>query len=367
MKRYEDQSALRIVDANANRLREGLRVIEEVARFHLDHKRCAAALKAMRTRLTQGLSRLEKSCESPLHLALLTARDSTGDVGRGPVSGGRRRRTTTDVLTANFKRVEEAARVLEEYAALFDPTASERFEQIRYAAYDMEAELVPTTWRAEALAGARLCVLVTESIARGSLLPTVRAAIRGGAQMIQYRNKELDDRTFADRAGKVLRACRTGGAVCILNDRVHIAAAIGADGVHLGPHDMPPTQARKVLGPHQLIGVSASTLAAVHAAQRAGVDYLGVGSVFPTPTKDASGGQPARTRGLTFVRRACEIARVPVYGIGGITARNAAAVAKAGCERVAVCSEVIGDANVEAATRRVLKALRRGRTKRRSP
>ena len=200
----------------------------------------------------------------------------------------------------------------------------------------------------------RLYVVIDPAVAGArSVVEIARQAIAGGATMLQLRDKLSPDRDVLAAATAVSQLCRTSSIPFIVNDRVDIASACGADGVHLGHEDLPPAVARTLLGKNAIIGMSAGNLAELAAALPARPDYLGVGPMFATRTKDDAGAPvgPAMIRAL---REAAP--DVPLVGIGGITAENAAAVMAAGADGIAVVSAVVGAQDVESATR-VLRAL----------
>src|SRR5205823_6323867 len=178
---------------------------------------------------------------------------------------------------------------------------------------------------------ARLCVLVTDALCRASLVGTVKEAVLGGAQMIQLREKNIDDRTLLQRARDVRAVTRSAGVLFIVNDRPDIARLVEADGVHLGQDDLPVSEARRVLGPDALIGVSTHNLEQVRQAVLDGASYLGVGPTFPSRTKEF----PALA-GLEFVRQASAETTLPQFALGGVNAGNVGAVIAAGARRVAV-------------------------------
>lgn len=182
------------------------------------------------------------------------------------------------------------------------------------------------------------------------------AAIAGGATAIQYRDKRDDgSETKWVRAAAVVAACRRAGRVCIINDDVELAMAVEADGVHLGPHDMSPAEARRVLGPGYIIGASAGTVERAIELVRGGVDYLGVGAIFDATTTKEDASAP---RGVAAIRAIREVVGdVPIVAIGGITAHTARACVEAGADGVAAVREIFEQPDVEAATARLLSAL----------
>jgi len=193
-----------------------------------------------------------------------------------------------------------------------------------------------------------------------SVFDVVRAALRGGATVVQLREKELSTRELIEMAQALLQVTRPAGVPLIVNDRVDVALAVDADGVHVGQEDMPAGLARRLIGPGKILGVSAETVEQALLAQRDGADYLGVGDVYGTATKPDAG-PPI---GLEGLRRVAEAVRIPVVGIGGITPRNAADVVAHGAEGVAVISAVFGAPDPEEATRRLRQAVEQGRRRR---
>lgn len=185
----------------------------------------------------------------------------------------------------------------------------------------------------------------------------VAAAIRGGATMIQLREKTLSVRGTVALARRLQEITRPAGVPLIINDRADVALAIDADGVHVGQDDLPVADARRLLGPDRIVGVSAGTIAEAVAAEADGADYVGVGSIFPTGSK-SDAGEAIGPEGLAQVRAAVHI---PVVAIGGITAANAAEAIQAGAAGVAVISAVVGADDVREAARRLAEVVRAAR------
>jgi thiamine-phosphate pyrophosphorylase len=200
----------------------------------------------------------------------------------------------------------------------------------------------------------RVYVITDARHARGrSHREIAEAAIRGGATAVQLRMKEEPARIVLDVARAIGPLCRAAGVAFIVNDRLDVAMLAGADGVHVGQDDLPATDARALLGPRAVIGVSAATVEEGIAAERAGADYLGVGAVYGTATK-SDAGAPVGLARLTEIRRAL---RLPLVGIGGITAENAAAVIQAGADGVAVITAVTLAEDMADAVRRLREAV----------
>jgi thiamine-phosphate pyrophosphorylase len=187
---------------------------------------------------------------------------------------------------------------------------------------------------------------------RADLMAAVESALRGGAAMLQYRDKSTDMMRRHAEACALRELCRGYGAALIVNDDVELAAACAADGVHLGEHDESIAGARARLGEDATIGVSCyASLERARAAAAAGADYLAFGAFFPSPTK------PAAARASVDLLRAAKVLGVPLVAIGGITPDNAAPLIAAGADFVAAISGVFGVADPEAAARKYMNAF----------
>jgi len=194
-------------------------------------------------------------------------------------------------------------------------------------------------------------------------LDVARAALEGGARFLQFREKEMTTRELVDTAGELLRLAREFGAVLVVNDRVDVALAVGADGVHVGESDLPVAVARRTLGPGAIIGASAATVESAHAAEAEGADYLGIGPIFPTGSK-ADAGEAIGLAPIAAIRAAVKL---PVLGIGGINASNAVEVIRAGAEGVAVVSAVSDAEDMQRATAELLRRIAGAQEKRVDP
>lgn len=185
----------------------------------------------------------------------------------------------------------------------------------------------------------------------------VEAVLQAGCRMIQFREKHLPLPVQVAAAGRVREACRRHGALLLINDRVDLALAVGADGVHLGQEDLPVAVARRILGPGAVIGATCETPEEARIAQEAGADYIGTGPVYATPSK-ADAGEPY---GPAVVRRVSQATHLPVVGIGGIGIGGAAPVIEAGGVGVAVISSVVGAPDPGAAARALLDEVERAK------
>jgi thiamine-phosphate pyrophosphorylase len=174
-----------------------------------------------------------------------------------------------------------------------------------------------------------------------------RAALAGGADAVQIRDKSATAQNLCLLVAEIQPIARKFGAVLLVNDRVDVALLAGADGAHVGPEDLPVRDARRLLPPPSVLGVSAGTVDEARKAARAGADYIGVGPVFPTPTKPDAG-EPIGPEGLAKIVRAVDL---PVVAIGGINLENVTAVIAAGAAGAAVVSAVVSAQDMAQAAR----------------
>jgi thiamine-phosphate pyrophosphorylase len=199
----------------------------------------------------------------------------------------------------------------------------------------------------------RLYVILDRSVAGGRDLDAILAsALDGGAEMIQLREKTWPSGTLFPVAQRLRARCRAAGVPFIVNDRVDLALAVDADGVHLGQDDLPPTAARALLKPGMILGLSTHSVEQARTAQAAGADYVAVGSMFPTATKPEF-----QLVGPALARQVRPVVHVPLIGIGGITPDNVGDVIAAGVDGVAVISAVCAAPDPRAAARRFLAAI----------
>lgn len=198
-------------------------------------------------------------------------------------------------------------------------------------------------------------MITDERLGRGrSHLEIAEAAIRGGADVVQLRDKAASSRRLYDIALQMRRLTRDAGVPFIVNDRLDIALAVDADGVHIGVEDLPASVARRLLGPGKILGVSAETLEEAVTAEREGADYLGVGPVFEARGTKPDAGEPVGLDRIARIRRGC---RLPIVAIGGIHAENARSVRDAGASAAAVISAVASAEDVAQAARTLKLAL----------
>ncbi|HEY4712073.1 MAG TPA: thiamine phosphate synthase [Dehalococcoidia bacterium] len=350
---------LRMIDANLNRSSEGLRILEDVARFLLNDADLSQRLKTLRHDLAQETK--------SLRVGLLSHRDSEHDVGR-PHSNDRELTMETaslrgllDLVTANAKRVEESLRVIEELAKLPQISSmlnSAKFEQARFALYTLERDLISRISRRdkiERMTGLYV-ILDRQFLAGRDELDIAAQIIQGGARVIQLRDKS---RFYRDKKGELLlvaqklrELCSQADVLFIINDYLDLAMAVDADGLHIGQGDLPLPVIRKELPIDKIVGCSVTTVSQAAKAQNEGADYIAVGSIFPTTTKKG-----ATVVGVDMLKELRRTVSTPLVAIGGINQNNVGEVVAAGADAVAVISAVLGEKDVKGAVQRLISEI----------
>ena len=181
-----------------------------------------------------------------------------------------------------------------------------------------------------------------------TLYKQVEEAIKGGATIVQLREKNLDEENFLNEALDIQKLCRKYNILFVVNDNVEIARKINADGVHVGQSDMEAVNVRAMLGNDKILGVSAQTVEQALLAEKQGADYLGVGAVFPTGSKADADDVSYET-----LKAICEAVSIPVVAIGGISASNVSALKDSGISGIAVISAIFAAQDIESATKRL--------------
>ncbi|MGP0129366.1 MAG: thiamine phosphate synthase [cyanobacterium endosymbiont of Rhopalodia musculus] len=328
----------RILDANLDRAREGLRIIEEWCRFGLENNRLAEECKQMRQEVARWHSH-----------EIRIARDTLNDPGTilsHPQE--ETRRSIEHLLQSNLCRIQEALRVLEEYGKLYQVEMGIAFKKIRYQVYILESNLL-THNRYQKLKKSPLYLVTSKS---KNLLSVVESALKEGVTLVQYRDKNTDDIFRLKTAKDICQLCHDYNSLFIMNDRVDLALAVNADGVHLGQQDIPISLARQILGPNRIVGRSTTNPQEMDQAITQGADYIGVGPVYATPTKP--GKIPA---GLDYVDYARKHSPIPWFAIGGIDQENINEVIIAGAKQVAIVRAIMEADNPAAVTQELLKKL----------
>lgn len=340
-----EHAVYRIIDANFNRAREAIRVIEEFCRFALNSEPLTVRAKKIRHELSLAIAKLDAD-------RLISSRDTLGDVGVGrTVDKQLVRGNLRDCFTAGCKRLTEALRVLAETAQMQDRSAAKTIENLRYAAYTLEKDIVLFSDAFEKFKRVRLYIIISSNLPADVISLTSKCAA-GGADCIQLRAKAIEDDKLLAIAVEFVQICKDAGVISIINDRVDVAVASGADGVHLGQNDLPIEQARKIQLAPLIIGKSTHSPKQLRAACEELPTYVALGPVFATETKPAAGAV-----GLDYVRKATGILAGTGIGnvaIGGITLDNVEDVLRAGAKAIVVCAAVTKVSDPTAACR-VLK------------
>ncbi len=326
---FFDPGIARVMDANLNRALEGLRTLEDLARFALDHHQWSAELKGLRHALVTA-------CKVIPREVLLASRDVTNDVGaktktlqEGERSG------LASLVAAASGRTQQSLRVLEECAKESFPQLAQVFENARYECYRIAAALEGCVANRERLQPANLYVLTDAAGSDQELFDRVAALSQAGVKIIQLREKNLEDAKLFYRAEHAVRAAREYQSMLIVNDRPDIAVAADAHGVHLGQTELPANAARAIVGRHRIVGISTHSLDDLKRAMSDGADYVGCGPTFRSTTKSFSD-----FAGLEYLRQAAQASTIPAYAIGGIDLSNLDQVIETGIRRIAISGAV---------------------------
>lgn len=337
-------SAYRIIDANFNRCREALRVMEDFCRFALNCKLLTQRAKTLRHQLSKTIEKLNTG-------KLISSRDVPGDVGINDSVKQFARNNLKDCATFAAKRAAEALRTLAETTQLLNSSVAKAMEELRYKVYTLEKDIILFTVEVERFKKVKLYVIISSELPTDVIRLAYQVAA-GGADCIQLRAKAIPDDRLLAMATEFVQICKDAGVISIINDRVDIAALAGADGVHLGQNDLSVQQARKLQLTPLIIGKSTHSLKELRTASAQLPTYVSIGPVFATKTKPT-----LKAVGLEYVKQAInELADTGIYSvaIGGITPDNIEQVLTAGAQAVAVCS-VVGQAADPATVTKQLK------------
>lgn len=343
-----DQPLLRILDVNANRASEGLRVVEEYVRFVLEDAHLAKITKEIRHDLSSALASISQS-------SLLQARDTQHDVGTQIETDQEYRRPSlTDVAVANQKRAEQALRCLEEFLKPAHPQIAKQMEQLRYRTYTLAQAIASTSRNQTKLGKARLYVLIDGRSSEAEFVALASGLIGAGVDVLQLRDKRLSDRVLLARAHCLRALCANSQTLFIMNDRPDLACLARADGVHVGQEELGVREVRQIMGTEALVGVSTHSLEQARAAVLDGADYLGCGPTFPSETKSFD-----QFSGPAFLRAVAAEIRLPAFAIGGLSRDNLAIVLASGMQRVAVSHAIVAARDPAAEARWFRQVLER--------
>ena len=319
----------RLLDANINRVSEGIRVVEDVARFVYNQKEFSKELREKRHYLRKLFIQKDND--------FLNSRDTKKDVGIEITKDSLldKKSNIKHVVLGNFKRIQEGLRSIEEISKIScDYSISKEVEALRYSFYNLEKEFMGSL-KPEIPLG--LYGITAENFSKGrSNYEIVTEMIKSGIKIIQYREKFKSLREKLEEAKILCELCKKNNVLFIVNDHVDIALMVDADGVNVGQEDMPVSEIRKILGANKIIGLSTHSVEDADKAVLQDVDYIGVGPIFPTTTKDRT------AVGIEYMEYVEKNINLPYIAIGGIKEANLLQVVEKGARRIALVSEIVG-------------------------
>ncbi|MBI9013579.1 MAG: thiamine phosphate synthase [Clostridiales bacterium] len=314
----------RIIDANINRVSEGLRVVEDYMRFKKNNKLVATELREMR-------HQVRKLFQDRL---LIHMRDSIRDVGNEISYNSRLdfKTSESELLTANIKRAQEGLRVIEEHLKIMGfYDISKSYEKLRYHSYDLEKKIVKKMYPSDE----HIYLILGEEFSNGrSNFEVAKQALESGVRIIQYREKSKSKREKLEECKAIQILVNRYDGFFIINDDIDIAQIIQADGIHLGQDDMSIKDARKIVG-DMCIGVSTHTIGEARLAVLESADYIGVGPIFLTQTKK----NVVASKGVEFLKEVSDEIKIPYVAIGGIKINRLESI-KPYINQIAMISEI---------------------------
>ena len=338
----EDLRIFQIIDANLDRAREGLRVIEDWARFGLGKEKYVEKIKNFRQILgknhlkvyKQSRNYIEDKCKGLTHQEQIN------------------RKTSEQIISSNSGRVQEALRVIEEFSRPNNYELSKIASEIRYAIYTLEIDLLSLSKckNAEEILKENDLYVITSQ--KEHLLETIEHVLIAGVKIIQHRFKVGTDKGHLEEAIRIKNLCEKYNSLFIINDRIDIALASNADGIHLGQDDLDIKTARKLLGYSKIIGVSANNEIDISNALKEGCDYIGIGPVFETATK-----KDKKPIGIEKIKTLTKDIDIPWFAIGGIKLNNISYLKNNGFKKVALVSQLMHSEDPKEDAMMILKKL----------
>ena len=338
----EDLRISQIIDANLDRAREGLRVLEDWARFGLGDEDFVIIIKNFRQILgkhhleiyKKSRNHIEDPCKGLTHLEQAN------------------KKTPYRIISSNSARVQEALRVIEEFSIGHNLELSKVASEIRYEIYTLEIDLLNlnTLKKANSIILENNLYAITDQ--KKDLLEIIENILIAGVKIIQHRFKEGKDKDHLKKAIEIKNLCKKHNSLFIVNDRIDIAIASNADGIHLGQDDLDIKTARNLLGKSKIIGVSANNSIDISNAVKSGCDYLGIGPAYKTLTK-----KDKETLGLEKIKALTKDIKIPWFAIGGINKKNIPLLKNNGIKKVAIVSELMNSDNPREEAIMILKQL----------
>ena len=337
-----DNRIAQLIDANLDRAREGLRVMEDWCRFGLKRSDFSVQIKDWRQQL--GLHH---------HNIYRKARFTSKDPALGVSHLLQNVRSTPEaVFIANSARVQEALRVVEEFTRLTDPKLCKIASKIRYETYEIEIKVLNTSEGIKRRKALTDCSVYLITANREDLEKIVIKALKAGIKIVQYREKFLSDNEKISQAKCLSSICKKYNSLFVVNDRIDIALAVDADGVHLGQEDIPTKTARELLGHEKIIGRSTHCLEDIKNAEKEGCDYIGIGPIFTSETK-----KQLKPIGIDYLRNGLNNTLLPAFAIGGINSSNINQLNKLKNLRIAVSNAIINSSDPYAKAEEFIKCL----------
>jgi len=338
----EDLRIYQIIDANLDRAREGLRVLEDWARFGLGKEKYVERIKNFRQIL--GKNHLEVYKQSRNHIE---------DICKGLTHHEQfNRKTSEQIISSNSARVQEALRVIEEFSRLQNHELSKIASEIRYEIYTIEIDLLSYSKRKKSEEILRENDLYVITDQKDNLLEIVEEILIGGVRIIQHRFKTGTDQDHLKEAIQIKNLCKRYNSLFIVNDRLDIALASNADGIHLGQDDLDIKTARKLLGYSKIVGISANNAIDIANALKEGCDYIGIGPVFESTTK-----KNKIPLGIENIKTLTKDLNIPWFAIGGIKSNNISYLKRNGFKKIALVSELMNSEDPKQDAMMILKKL----------
>ena len=338
----EELRIFQIIDANLDRAREGLRVLEDWARFALGSEHLVIKIKNFRQILgknhlemyKKSRNYIEDQCKGLSHVEQIN------------------RKSPDKIISCNSARVQESLRVIEEFSRNHNKELSKVASKIRYEVYTLEIELLNFNYRkiAESIISENSLYAITDQ--KENLLEIIEKILLAGVKIIQYRFKNGTDKNHLKEAIQIKSLCKKYNSLLIINDRIDIALASNADGIHLGQDDIDITTARKLIGSSKIIGVTANNQTDINNAIKNGCDYIGVGPVFQTFTK-----KNKEPLGIEKIKDLTKEIKIPWFAIGGINKENISSLKINGIRKVALVSGLLNSEDPKEEAIIILKEL----------
>lgn len=337
-----NNSLYRIIDANVNRASEGLRVCEDIARFSTNNSALTEKIRILRHDV--------RVCFSSFDVLLLRSRDAASDVGFAVSAQSvcDIKRSTVAVWCANWKRVQEALRSIEEMCKTSNLYAQgKQIEAMRFHAYTLEKEGSASV---SVLLPAGIYGITASHRARGrDTLTVAHEMIRGGIAILQYREKYKPMKEQFHECSELRKMTADAGIPFIVNDHIDLACAVEADGVHIGQDDMPISVIRSII-PDMMVGLSTHSPQQYEDAVVSGADYVGVGPIFATTTKE----NVCAPVGMEYLQYAVSRQDISFVAIGGITFESLPTIIHAGARTIALVTALTESEDVYDTTKQVV-------------